>query len=417
MLSTKGKIRLALFIVGFLSLATSFISLIYMNSMMRRIENITLQDAALAALGRDISIEMLDARREEKNFIIYLDSAYIKNARGIIEQVKVNIRDAKNLSPESSTELDSMDLLINAYDEDITSLVAIFQEDPKALTAIQKQVLNYETELKKTVRKGKVQEDSLPSWISDLNVLMASAATKLSTERARLLTDLREKSDLLLTIAQRITARAQKSLAEHGEEGVRYGVLAQRNALTIFIITGILLIYFFFYFPHKILLPFKRMTKALNVIGSGDNAFSLPEIQKGDEFSELSQSFRDALYKLRYFNELKTDKIITIKKQFMHTLEGIKEAVVTLSSDLKITYINSAAKQLFSLDEAIVNKNVEDVSVLWQIFGEEVRAIEDKQKVTLSKRIKKTDLKKRTICIIPVVNSNNDIETFVVIVQ
>jgi len=114
---------------------------------------------------------------------------------------------------------------------------------------------------------------------------------------------------------------------------------------------------------------------------------------------------------------LKTDKIVTTKKQLTHTLEVIKEAVVILSSDLKITYINSAAKQLFSLDETIVNKNLENVSILWQIFGEEVKAIEDKQKVTLSKRIKKTDLKKRTICIIPVVNSNNDIETFVVIVQ
>jgi len=388
-----------------------------MNNMMHRIENITLQDAALTALGRDISIKMLDARREEKNFIIYLDSTYIRNTREIIEQVKVNIQEAKTLSPESSAELDSMDLLINEYDEDITSLVAIFQEDPKALTTIQKQVLNYETELRKTVQRGKVREDSLPSWISDLNVLMASAATKLSTEKAKLLTDLREKSDLILTIAQKITARAQSSLEEHGEEGVRYAALAQRNALTIFIITGILLIYLFFYFPHKILLPFRRMTKALNAIGSGDNAFILPEVQKGDEFSVLSHSFRDALNKLRYFNELKTDKIVTTKKQLTHTLEVIKEAVVILSSDLKITYINSAAKQLFSLDETIVNKNLENVSILWQIFGEEVKAIEDKQKVTLSKRIKKTDLKKRTICIIPVVNSNNDIETFVVIVQ
>ncbi len=417
MLSTSGKIRLALFIVGFLSLATSFISLLYMNSMMRKIEYITLQDAALAAIGRDISIQMLDARREEKNFIIYLDSTYIRNTRKIIQQVKANIQEAKTLSSESSVELDSMDLLINKYDEDIASLVAIFQEDPKALAAIQRQVVNYETELRKTVRKGKVQEDSLPSWISDLNVLMASAATKLSTEKAKLLTGLREKSDLILTIAQRITARAQNSLEEHGEEGVRYGILAQRNALTIFIITGILLIYLFFYLPHRILLPFKRMTKALNAIGSGDNAFSLPEIQKGDEFSVLSHSFRDALDKLRYFNKLKTDKIITTKKQLTHTLEMIKEAVVTLSRDLKITYINSAAKQLFSLDETIVNKNLEDVSQLWHIFGEEIKATEDKQKVTLSKRIKKTDLKKRTVSIIPVVDSNNEIETFVVMVQ
>ena len=416
-LTSKNKMRLALFAVGFLALATSFLSLLFMNSMMERIQDITHKDAALAAVARDISIKILEARREEKNFIIYLDSTHIVNTRRIIDMVKNNITTAREIAPEYTAQLDSMAEQIERYSNNIGSLGDIFQEDPRALSSIQQQILNYENRLKQTVGARNLQHDSLPSWISDLNVLMASAATKVSTEKARLLTDLRESSDMILTLSQEIASRAQTALVEHGEEGVRSGMRAQRNALIIFIITGIVLVYLIYYLPNRILIPFRRIIRALKVIGTGQTEVTLPDLEKGDEFWQLFQSFQEAIRHLKLYNDLKTDKIIHLKKQLTETLGAVKEAVLIVTGDLEIIYFNTSAAELLGIDEATVHKKVKDVPVIERIFGKHFSETLPKEMITYSMRVKKSDIKKRTACIIPVTNTNGEIESLVLMIK
>jgi len=416
-LTNKNKIRLALFGVGFLALATSFLSLFFMNSMMRRIQDITQKDAALAAVARDISIQMLEARREEKNFIIYLDSTHIANTRKIIGEVKNNIETARQIAPEHIAQLDSMSVQIERYSNNIGSLGDIFQEDPRALSSIQQQIIAYENRFKQTVGARNIDRDSLPSWISDLNVLMASAATKVSAEKTRLLTDLRESSDMILTMSQNIASQAQASLTEHGEEGVKSGMRAQRNALIIFIVTGIVLVYLVYYLPNRILIPFRRITRALKVIGTGQTEVTLPDLKKGDEFWQLFQSFLEAVRHLKLYNDLKTEKIIHMKKQWTETLNEVKEAVILINRDHQITYFNDAAAQLLGIDESSVHKKLSDVPVLDRLFGKHISETPIKEMIVYSARIKKTDLKKRSACIIPVALKNGTIESLVLLVK
>ena len=191
MLSSKGKIRLVLIIAVSLSLITALVSLLYMNSMITRIRQITLRDARLVDLGRDISIKVLDARREEKNFIIYLDSTYIHQALSIVSMIESNVLLAKQIAPDQIGRLDSISTLINLYKKDIAVLRKTFEEDPRALSSLQRQLVDYEERLKKTVARNELQADSLPAWLSDLNIFAFAATAKLSTEKARLLGDLR----------------------------------------------------------------------------------------------------------------------------------------------------------------------------------------------------------------------------------
>ncbi len=416
-LTSKNKIRLALFGVGFLALATSFLSLVFMNSMMQRIQDITQKDAALAAVARGISIKILEARREEKNFIIYLDSTHIVNTRTIIGEVKNNIETAREIAPEYVAPLDSMMTYIERYGNNIESLGDIFQEDPRALSSIQQQIINYEKRLKQTVGARSIERDSLPSWISDLNVIMASAATKVSTEKARLLTDLRASSDMVLALSEEIASKAQTSLIEHGEEGVKSGMRAQRNALIIFIVTGIVLVYLIYYLPNRILIPFRRITRALKVIGTGQTEVTLPDLEKGDEFWQLFQSFQEAIRHLKLYNDLKTDKIIHLKKQLTETLNEIKEAVVLINRDLEIIYFNGAAAELLGIDEALVHKKVKDVPALDRLFGKHLSESIPKEMTTFNTRIKKADLKKRSISIMPITNANGTVESLVLMVK
>jgi len=399
-LSSKGKIRLVLVVAVSLSLITALVSLLYMNAMISRIRQITLRDARLVDLGRDISIKVLDARREEKNFIIYLDSTYIDQTISIISEIESNVEQAKTIAPEQNTRLDSISGLIIDYKSDITILRKTFEEDPRALSSLQRQLVDYEERLKRTVASNKLQEDSLPAWLSDLNILAVAATAKLSTEKARLLSDLRETSTSILNLAGRIVSQAQSDLAKHSEEGVRYGFKAQRNTVTIFIITILLLAYLIIYFPRRVLLPFQRITKTLKAISKGETAFRIDDLEKGGEFTELYSSFHDAIYNLQVYNKLRTEKIVELQKQLRSTLDEIKEACLVISGDLKIAYINNSAKTLFSVDDSVLSKNLSDIQALWKILEEPLSTSEVQRRFELNTRIKRSDLRKRCITVL-----------------
>ena len=74
MLSGRGKIRVALLTVAAISVGTSFVSLFYMNRIIKRSKSIAEKDSRVAGLAEDISLKILEAKREEKNFIIYRSS-------------------------------------------------------------------------------------------------------------------------------------------------------------------------------------------------------------------------------------------------------------------------------------------------------------------------------------------------------
>jgi PAS domain-containing protein len=400
LLSSKGKIRLGLVVAVSLSLITALVSLLYMNSMISRIRQITLRDAKLVDIGRDISIKVLDARREEKNFIIYLDSTYIDQTLSIINEIEYNVEQARQIAPEQMGALDSISSLILDYKNDIVILRKTFEEDPRALSSLQRQLVDYEERLKKTVAGNRLQEDSLPAWLSDLNILAVAATAKLSTEKARLLGDLRETTTSILTLAGRIVGQAQSDLARHSEEGVRYGFKAQRNTVTIFIVTILLLAYLIIYFPRIVLLPFQRITKTLKAISKGETAFRIDDLEKGGEFFELYNSFHDAIYDLQVHNDLKTEKILELQKQLRSSLDEVKESCFVVSGDLRVVYANKAAIDLFSLDESIAGQSLANISALWKLLEEPLKINEHERRFEINARLKRGDLRKRCIVVL-----------------
>ena len=417
MLSSKGKIRLVLVVAVSLSLITALVSLLYMNAMISRIRQITLRDARLVDLGRDISIKVLDARREEKNFIIYLDSTYIDQTLFIISKIESNVEQAREIAPEQIVRLDSISGLILAYKSDIAILRKTFEEDPRALSSLQRQLVDYEERLKKTVASNNLKEDSLPVWLSDLNILAVAATAKLSTEKARLLSDLRETTTTILALSGRIVEQAQSDLAQHSEEGVRYGFKAQRNTVTIFIITILLLAYLIIYFPRIVLLPFQRITKTLKAISKGETAFRIDDLEKGGEFTELYSSFHDAIYDLQVYNDLKTEKIVELQKQLRSTLDEIKEACLIISGDLNISYINESAKILLSVDDAILGKKLSDIQILWKILEEPLGASEVQRRLEINARVKRSDIRKRCVTILSFRSKREEVPSRLIIIK
>jgi len=247
MLTSKAKIRTALLLVTFICMGTTLLSLSYMKGMVRKIEEIAFRDAKLAELGEEISVNILEARREEKNFIIYADTAHIIKNRIILKTIRDDLIRAREISPDYTLALDSIDFLVVRYDDQLGLLVKTFQEDPLTLGRLQRQVLSYEEELRQLAKRRKIDLDALPAWASDVNASLEAATTRLSTDKARLFETLKQIASDILEASQSIAEQARQHLAENSIKGMSYGTKAQRNTITILLI-GVFLLCFLIYY-------------------------------------------------------------------------------------------------------------------------------------------------------------------------
>lgn len=414
-MSSRGKIRLTLVVIASISLGTSFVSLLYTSNMAHKIKEMAHKDAKMAQLAEDMSIRMLEARREEKNFVIYLDSTYIRSNKSAMERISGDIDEARAVSVEYAAELDSLELFVARYNSNIDLLVKILQEDPRALRVLQRQMMAYEEQLKDIAKEDEERADSLPTWMSDLNVSILSAATRLSAEQARLFAELRESSSLILKLTQGIAGSARELLAQQGEEGARYGVKAQRNTLTMFIITGILLVYLVFYLPSHVFLPFRRIIRALHRMAKGELQVSFPGSERDDEVGELSRAFSDAVEKLKLYNALKTRKIAESERRLHRLLEEMGEAVLVLSADFTLSSANSAAKAVFSLSDGAVGRSIRDMPQAWNMLGDHLQDIEKSGRIEFTMGGGEAGDAERKVVVVPNLGGDGHLETVYVV--
>lgn len=417
MLTSKSKIRLSLILVASISLGTSLVSLSYMNQIVRKIEIMTDTDAKMAEIGEALTIKMLEARREEKNFIIFLDSLYINNNFQILDEIEAGVNQARNIFPDYDARLDSITNLVRIYRENIRSLAQTFQDDPRAFYRLQQQVMQYEMELEQITKKQKTASPQNQVWASPLNYSMLSAANKLSSDKAKVITQLKETSTQILLLTQSIAVKARESLANNSQQGRQYGIRARRNILTLLMVTGLILAYLIFYLPQKIFEPFRRIQRALGAISRGAIEFSMPNMEAKDEIGELSRAFNEATKKIRYFNDLITEKLVETRRHYQRILDEVDEGVIISTTDYQITSMNQAVRELFDLKTKTEVKSIKDLIPLWKGIGSSLENIEKMGRTEFRIKLSSESDRECSVTVIPRPGKSGRLENMLFILR
>lgn len=415
-MTRKSRIRLALGVVAALALGAALLSLNYLNGMVNDIQRISTVDMPIAELGESLSIRFLEARRDEKNFIITLDTTYIKSNRAILRQMNQNIANAYHFAPEYSTELDSLLNLVGGYSRRITLLVKILQDDPRTLNRLQRQLKSYETEIQRLQKRGRITQDAANQLAKEMNLDIENAAAGISTDKASLFVDLRVGAEDIRELTQSITNKARKALDAHAAQGVRQGILAQRNTLTFLFLAIIIVVYLIVVFPHRLFLPLTRINRTLSALERGDENIAF-QVDDDDEFGTLTKHIERALARLRLFNQLKSVKITDAQRHLQRILEAVDEPILILSADLNILYVNSAGRIFWENGTALQGQSIKNLTQLWEVTGEALENIQQRGRTQLTTRLGKRNLSKKTVVLLPHNTQNGRIETIVLLVK
>jgi len=293
--SLRRRVALSLAIVRLILAPVILVAVYYLFEMGWIVDRIVSVDAPAATLAQQASIQMLEARRAERNFFLLYDDADVKENGESLNAVTGSLTQIRNLQAEEQTTIQNALNAVNLYQQRFAAAVSYLSQPGEAQRDRVAAVLrNYERDLNglvgrnsrksraKLVDELRAQVDSFDTQI--MSTLQASDP-KLREVAGDLDTSSHEVFGLTSTLEMRNWQRVQddhqsaQKLLHRAE-----WVLSIVSALTI-----LLSVWMSFVLPRQVVKPLLMLKEAVDHAVSGKYQIEF-ELQGKGEVVELAKS-------------------------------------------------------------------------------------------------------------------------------
>ncbi len=168
--------------------------------------------------------------------------------------------------------------------------------------------------------------------------------------------------------------KSMTAVSARTKEIANDSVVAIMTATVLALIVSILIIV---QFTKRIILPAEKLAETVNQIGRGQLDLKI-DVQTTDEFGLLSREFNKMTERLRKFETLNIDKILSEKQKSETIVTSLSDAMIVCDSKGVIQHINEAAERLFGRkQENLIGHLARELTsdkILSSIFCEQERS-------------------------------------------
>ena len=287
-----------------------FLAVYYLFEMGWIIDRIVNTDAPAAAGAQQASIEMLEARRAERNYLLLHDPAYTEANRQSIRQIKEMLGEIKILEPQDSDAIGKAMDSLELYEKGLGSAVAATEQPgSESGDPVRVAVKAYEKDLDDLLRTAKYKRrsqlvDELRKRVGSFDVQVSETAQERNPALQQVSGDLQSSSQQVLTTLSELEAqnwkrvewdhRHARTLLSHAE-----WALSIVSALTL-----LFSVWVSFVLPRQVVKPLVSLREAVDHAAHGENATDLDVEGKG-EVAELALSVRNLIARLQQAGEVK----------------------------------------------------------------------------------------------------------------
>ena len=363
-LSIRRKITIAILLTFVLTLPSVAMSLMYFSRILQEINTIIEQDVALGRHASDMSVIMLDIRRNERNYRLIGSDAERESVRALIDRLRVLVGEADSLAPDADTHLiDDLSACLTRYENNFNLLVEHVTEHPPGamVDRMRTQFAQRLEDFQQQYQDALIElETAKPSERDSLLALVTGSLDAISYDRLigdsagnegdaqpmYIERNLNQSQQAFLDAAQILADKSWENMNEHRSASLHIEARAKRNIITVMILTGLLCLYVVISLPRKIMRPITRLNALLKKTGEGDYR-SHARIYTDDEIGDLAHSYNLVLERISRYDELKTKKIASQKRMIERLLENLSMPVCLMSSGLVLLYYNAPFAELF----------------------------------------------------------------------
>jgi CHASE3 domain sensor protein len=302
--SLRKRVAYSLAIVRLILVPVIFLAVYYLFAMGRIVDRIVNVDAPAAKLAEQASIEILEARRATRNYVLFRDPEDLRANQESLTNVKQLLVRIGDLEPGEETIVQKGLDTADRYQQQFASVVSTMTESrQEPEERLREAVLAYEKDLDALVKAARHKKRA--QLIQELRTVAGSFDTRITeaiqvaNPASRTVTpDLQASSGQILQVASELEKR-NWGRVEADHENVRH--LIHRAEWSLGIVSIITLgfsVWVSLVLPGQVVKPLVSLKEAVDQAATGNYEIDF-ELHGGGEVVELARSVQNLIAGLR----------------------------------------------------------------------------------------------------------------------
>jgi HAMP domain-containing protein len=298
--SLRRRIAFSLAIVRLILAPVILLGVYYLFEMGWITDRIVSQDAPSATLAQQASIQMLEARRAERNFFLLRDPTDVKDNADSLSAVNGILTEIRGLQPEEQGSIASALNALTLYQQRFASAVSYLSQPGEAPNErIQSVVHNYESNLNNTVRENSRTSraklmDELRAQVDSFDTQITSTLQASDPKLRQIAGDLDISSRQVISIMSNLETGNWQRVQDDHQDARK---LLHRAEWVLIIVSGltiILSVWISFILPRQVVQPLVSLKEAVDHASAGNYEIEF-EVQGQGEVVELAKSVRNLI--------------------------------------------------------------------------------------------------------------------------
>jgi CHASE3 domain sensor protein len=302
--SLRKRVAYSLAAVRLILVPVIFLAVYYLFAMGRIVDRIVSVDAPAANLAEQASIEILEARRAARNYVLLQDPEYLRTNQESLAKAKQMLVRIGDLEPDEQTivhkGLDAVDRYQQQFASAVSTMMASKQEGDEGL---REEVLAYEKDLDALVRADRHKRRA--QLVQELRARVGSFDTRITEAIQVANPSLRQVSPDLLASSQE-ALQLTSDMEEQNWKRVQMGhekarQLLHRAEWTLSIVSAITLLFSVWaslILPGQVAKPLVSLKEAVDHAATGNYEIDF-ELHGDGEVVELAKSVQNLTTLLR----------------------------------------------------------------------------------------------------------------------
>jgi methyl-accepting chemotaxis protein len=300
----RRRVAYSLAIVRLVLVPVIFLAVYYLFQIGRIVDRIVSFDAPAATLAQQATIDMLDARRTERNYLLLSDPSSLRaNLESLdkIEQILQAIRDLNPadqsltqpslealrqyrqrlqagvgaLSQPGQAPAERIDAVVQAYEKDLDGLLSTAHRRTRAqlVDELRKRVGSFDAQISKTVQEGN----------PGLREITA---------------DLQKSGQTVLELTSQLESRNWNRIESDHRKASRLISQAEWSLSIVSAITFLVSVWISFTLPRQVVQPLINLKEAVDHAAAGNYEIEF-HIKGAGEVAELANSIRNLIAHVR----------------------------------------------------------------------------------------------------------------------
>ena len=302
--SLRSRVAYSLAIVRIILVPVIVLAVYYLFQIGFIVDRIVSYDAPAATLAQQATIEMLDARRSERNYLLLSDPASLQSVRDSLtrlEQIFAALRDLNPADQQLTQQaLDALHQYRQRFDNAVAAVGQPGQAPAERIRAV---VQAYEQDLDNLLTNARFRRreqlvDELRNRVDSFDAQISKTAQEGNPALREITDDLHNSGQAVLDLASQMESRNWLRIDNDHRKARRLLSRAEWSLSIVSALTFLVSVWISFILPRQVVKPLLSLKEAVDHAAAGNYEIDF-DVKGEGEIVQLTDSIRNLIAHVR----------------------------------------------------------------------------------------------------------------------